>query len=124
MRDRPKGDELLACARSVLREQVLPVLPPEHKHGLLMALNAMSIAERQLQYGEAPERAEMAALETLLGQTATDLAAANRLLALSLRAGAGDPGREQRDALLAHLRTVGRQRVLESNPKALPATAR
>lgn len=123
MRDRPKGDELLACARKLLREQILPALPAEHKHGLLMALNAMSIAERQLQYGEAPEREELAALQALLGEPRPEPAAANRRLALCLRAGAGDPGQPQRAALLAHLRAAGRQRLRESNPKALPAAA-
>lgn len=123
MRDRPKGDELLASARKLLREQILPALPAEHKHGLLMALNAMSIAERQLQYGEGPERAELAALEALLGEPCPQPDVANRRLALHLRAGAGDPGQARRSALLAHLRAAGRQRLLESNPKALPARA-
>lgn len=121
MRDRPRGDELLAAARKLLREQVLPALPAQHRHALLMSLNAMSIAERQLQHGEQPEREELAALQQLLGETALSAAAANRNLAQKLRAGAGDPGQPQRAALLAHLRVVGRQRLLESNPKALPA---
>lgn len=123
MRDRPRGDELLAAARKLLREQVLPALPAPHRHGLLMSLNAMSIAERQLQYGEQPERDEHAALHQLLGDTGLSADAANRGLARRLRTGAGDPGQPQRAALLAHLRAAGRQRLLESNPKALPAAS-
>lgn len=123
MRDRPKGEELLASARKFLREQVLPATAASQKHGLLMALNAMSIAERQLHYGDLPERQELASLEDLLGSPASDLYAANRALAQCIRAGDGDPGATQRARLFAHLRTVGLQRVRESNPKALPATA-
>lgn len=120
MRDRPTGKELLACARKVLREKVLPSLPAEHKYTVLMVLNAMSIAERQLHYGEEPGRQELATLSALLGEPFGDLGAANRSLAIALRAGAGDPGQPNRAALLAQLRVTGRQRVLESNPKALP----
>lgn len=119
MRDRPTGEELLACARRVLREKVLPALPGENKHDLLMALNAMSIAERQLHYGEAPEQQELAALSALLGESLADPGEANRYLSRRLREGGGDPGQPQRAELFAHLRAAGRQRLLESNPKAL-----
>lgn len=122
MRDRPKGYELLASARKLLREKVLPALPAEHKHGLLMVMKAMSIAERQLQYGEVPERDELQALAALLGEPCADLGVANRRLSLRLREGSGDPGQTQHTALFAHLRAVGRQRLLESNPKVFPAT--
>ncbi|NMG45275.1 hypothetical protein GPA22_16290 [Aromatoleum toluvorans] len=119
MREQPKGEALLACARQLLREEVLPVLPAERKHALLMALNAMSIAERQLQNGDAPEAAELASLRNLLDDGKVALADGNRRLARALREGAGDPGSPRRDALFAHLRVAGRQRLAESNPKAL-----
>lgn len=119
MRDRPTGEELLACARRVLREKVLPALPSEHKHDLLMALNAMSIAERQLHFGEAPERQELAALSALLDESFADPGKANRRLSSRVREGGGDPGQPQRTELFAHLRAAARQRLLESNPKAL-----
>jgi hypothetical protein len=121
MRDRPTGEYLLACARKVPREKVLPSLPADHKHDLLMALNAMSIAERQLHFGEDPGRRELAALSDLLDEPFDDLGAANRSLAIALRNGEGDPGQPRRAALLAQLRATGRQRLRESNPKALPA---
>lgn len=120
MRNRPTGEELLACARRVLREKVLPSLPAEHKHPVLMVLNAMSIAERQLHYGQAPEHRELVALSALLDEPFRELGAANRSLAIALRNGEGDPGQPRRAALLAQLRAIGRQRLLESNPKALP----
>jgi hypothetical protein len=120
MRDRPTGEELLACARKVLREKVLPSLHADHKHAVLMALNAMSIAERQLHYGQDPERRELAALSSLLDEPFDDLGAANRSLAIALRNGEGDPGQPRRAGIFAQLRATGRQRLLESNPKALP----
>jgi len=130
MRDHPTGDELLATARKLLRETLLPALPPERRHDALMIANAMAIAARQLERGDDPERRELAALATLLGDgyaASADeglglraaLVAANRELARRLREGAGDPGQAQRLALFAHLRSVARQRVAESNPKYL-----
>jgi hypothetical protein len=121
MRDRPTGEELLACVRKVLREKVLPSLHADHKHAVLMALNAMSIAERQLHYGQGPGRGELAALSGLLDEPFGELGAANRSLAIALRNGGGDPGQPRRAAIFAQLRAMGRQRLLESNPKALPA---
>ncbi len=130
MRDRPSGAELLAAAHKLLREELLAALPADRKHDALMVANALSIAARQLEYGEAPERRELQALAALLenpeaGEPSdpTELRAAlllaNQHLARRIRHGAGDPGRPQRDAILAHLRGTTRQRVLESNPKYL-----
>ena len=119
MRDRPTGDDLLECARKALREQVLPSLPGEHRHTVLMVMNAMSIAERQLRYGEAPGHQELAAIARLLGEDCGDLAAGNRRLCCLIREGRADPRQAQRAALLEHLRAVARQRLLESNPKML-----
>jgi uncharacterized protein DUF6285 len=130
MRDHPDGNELLATARKVLRESVLPLLPPERKHDALMIANAMAIAARQLERGDGPERQELAALAGLLGDCHVALAedgpdlraalvAANRELSRRLREGAGDPDGPQRTALFAHLRSIARQRVAESNPKYL-----
>lgn len=122
MRDRPTGEELLACARKNLRKKVLPSIPADQKHAVLMVLNAISIAERQLHYGQDPERRELVALSSLLDKPFGDLGAANRSLAIALRNGEGDPGQPRRAAMLAQLRETGRQRLLESNPKALPGS--
>jgi hypothetical protein len=119
MRDRPTGDELLTCARKVVRDEVLTALPADKRHAVLMVMNAMSIAERQLRYGEAPEREELAAIRRLLGEDFSDLAVGNRRLCDVIRGGRADPGRRERGALFAYLRGSGRQRLLESNPKIL-----
>jgi hypothetical protein len=124
MREQPRGEALLASARQLLRDTVLPALPAERKHALLMVMNAMSIAERQLRNGDAPEARELAELQELLDDRKLSLPEGNRQLSQLLRAGRGDPGSPQRPALFAHLRRVGEQRVAESNPKALGMKAR
>ena len=119
MRERPDGRELLAAARRVLREKLLPRIDPSLRHDLLMAVNAISIAERGLALGTAPLDAERRRLVALLGDDAGDLVAASRRLAARIRAGEADPGRPTRAAVLEHLRATGRDRLAESNPRVL-----
>ena len=119
MRARPEGPELLDTACEVLREQVLPALPADKRHALLMVLNAVETAARQMSAGEAPARAELASLATLTGNAQTDLVQANRQLIERIRNGQADPGTAGHDAVLAHLRQVTRQRLVESSPKTL-----
>lgn len=119
MREQPRGDALLASARQLLRDEVLPALPAERKHALLMAMNAMSIAERQLRNGDGPEASELAELRELLDDGKLSLAEGSRRLTGLIRSGEGDPGHARRAAIFAHLRKAGEQRVAESNPKAL-----
>lgn len=119
MRTRPDGAELLEAAQALLRERLLGDLPPQRKHEALMICNAMNIAARQLRHGELPEREELQSLQALLENGRLDLLAGNRLLALRLREGLGDPGRSQRLKLLAHLRSSVGQAVAESSPEYL-----
>lgn len=46
--DRPDAAELIAIARTVLVEQIQPVLPPGQRLAGLMIANALGIAERAL----------------------------------------------------------------------------
>lgn len=130
MRDEPRGDQLLETARAVLREALIPSLPADRRHAALMVANAMSIAMRQLQAGDEPERQEAAALQAMLadvsasngGPSAPDvrarLAALNRQLCERIREGHADEG-PFREAVRRHLLAVARGRVAESNPKYL-----
>lgn len=129
MRERPTGDELLETARAVLREELMPALPADKRHAALMIANALSIAARQLQNGDAAERAELVALERLLserfGENTGDpaslraaLVTANRKLSQGIRSGRIDAG-PLREDVRAHLAGVIRQKVAESNPKYL-----
>ncbi len=118
MREQPCGDELLSCARDYLKTDILPDLDGEKKHGLLMVMNAMTIASRQLHNGEGLEQEELEKTRLLVNDPKCDLLEGNRILASLLRVGAGDPDRRGRAALLQHLWKVTEQRVSESNPKA------
>lgn len=120
MRERPDGRELLATARRVLREKLLPQVDASLRHDLLMVVAAISIAERGLALGTAPLDEERRRLTAILGDDTGDLVAANRRLAALIRAGEADPGRPARAAVLDHLRAVGRDRLAESNPRVLP----
>lgn len=53
MREQPTGESLLQCARDVLKNNVLPMLQGDAKRDVLMVMNAMSIAQRELQQGTA-----------------------------------------------------------------------
>lgn len=119
MREQPVGDELLSCARDFLKTDILPELEGDKKHGLLMVMNAMTIASRQLRNGDNALKQELDELRILVNEPNCDLAEGNCLLAERLRRGAGDPEHPGRDILLKHLRVVTGQRVAESNPKAL-----
>lgn len=116
MREQPDGAALLAIARELLRTELMPLLPKERAYEALMIANAMSIAERQLQSGEAAQQAENRALQTLL-QKQDSLAALTRELAHGVRAGRHDDDA----AAQALIWQSVVQRVRESAPKALAA---
>ncbi|MEO6958804.1 MAG: DUF6285 domain-containing protein [Burkholderiaceae bacterium] len=48
MINRPRGDELLAVARSVLLDDLLPLIPADRAYDARMIANAMAIAAREL----------------------------------------------------------------------------
>lgn len=118
--DRPSGAELLETAARCLREEVLPEVSPDHRLTLLMALNAMGIAERELQDRGAPGDARSSALHDLLGQVdgggAPDANA--RALAERIRAGHFDEG-PRAAALHAGLSADVCRRLAIANPKYL-----
>jgi hypothetical protein len=129
MRDLPTGDQLLDAARTLLRESLIPALPAEKRHEALMIANAMSIAMRQLENGDEPDRRELKELSGLLlagdarevgadPRPREQLRALNRRLCKSIRSGDADAG-TFRDSVRAHLLEVARRRVQESNPKYL-----
>ncbi|WP_145338203.1 MULTISPECIES: DUF6285 domain-containing protein [unclassified Pseudomonas] len=121
MRQQPAGEDLLICARNVLRDEILPALPDDRKHALRMVLNAISIAQRQLHYGSAPELEELLHIRTLLDDQACSLNDGLRQVARIIRSGGGDPGQRNRAALISLLRSTSQRRLNESNPNVLAA---
>jgi hypothetical protein len=126
--DRPDALMLLDAARRHLLEELLPLLPDERRLDVLMIANAMGIAGREAQAGDAALREALMRLATIYGETVPDalseeearalLSRLNRRLAADIRAGAFDSG-PQRAALLAHLEATTRARVAITNPKVL-----
>lgn len=127
MRDQPTGEQLLEAARELLRDEVLPALPANQRHGALMIANVMAIATRLLHSGDEPEQQELAALNRILplpasGSVLQALIDGNRSLCRLLREGGADSG-ELHDRVWQHLLGVTRHRVSISNPKYLEGSA-
>ena len=84
MRDRPQGQELKDLARRARRGDPALLLPDDARYRDAMVKRAETIATRQGETGDGPERRERDALARLLGEDG-DLAALNRALADAVR---------------------------------------
>lgn len=117
MREQPNAEALLAIARDVLKQDVLPLLPSDQRYNVLMIANAMAIASRQCQQGHEPEQQELKRWQEGLDSDGLIQSCAVEM-SQNIRAGVYDSpdGRVQLAKMLV---PSVRQRVLESNPKAL-----
>ena len=119
MRDLPTGPALLALAREVLLNDLLPLLPPESRLDARLVANSMAIAEREATAGAGGT----AKIERGLKELYRAAESSGRLqrLAADLRAGAFESAaqceREARDILWRL--TIGRLR--RANPRFLAA---
>ena len=82
MVDQPDGRNLLEEAERVLREQLLPALPPDLKLDALMVAAAIATAQREISGAGAPRDDEAAATAADLraGRLGGDPAVYSRLL--------------------------------------------
>lgn len=119
MRHEPTAGNLLETARGVLRDRILPALPPELRYEALMIANAMAIAARQIATGDSPVAEATARLRALYDAPEESAADLDARLVADLRAGAFDEPGPRRDAVYGHLLATARARAAESNPKAL-----
>lgn len=129
MKNLPAGSDLLAIARETLLTELMPLAKSERaKYHLLMVANAMGIAARELEVGDAAEVAALARLDRLYGQPSRELhgnalsealAEYERVLTHDIRAGRFDTEDDRRRALLDHLEESVRARLRISNPKSL-----
>jgi hypothetical protein len=125
MQDTPTAATLLAAARQVLLDSVLPALPDERRRDALMIANAIAIAGRGLTMGEDSLRVERVELEALLGAASAATELENQVRDLNCRLGAdirrGDydveDGRRKAVGKFLHDSTV--RKLRESNPKHL-----
>jgi hypothetical protein len=102
MLEKPDAADLLATAREVVLNELLPALPPEKAFAARMVAAAMALAIRE---GAAD---------------VTSLPSANLvLLARQIREGMHDPGTPRHAEVLGFLRDYARLRASVSAPKAL-----
>lgn len=110
MRKKPSGPALTDIADAT--EATADPNAGNAKYVAAMIRNARAIAERQAAAGDAPERAETAALKALLGADGS-LQDLNRALAQAIRDGNAPKGTH------SHLSAVTQAELGESNPRYL-----
>ncbi len=111
--DRPRLEELLEAVGEFLERDFLPTVgDPRLRFQLLVALNALGIARRELALGEALRQEEAAELEALLGHGG-EREVLLRELAQRIRQGQAPEG------TLAFLKVHVRRKLLVANPKYL-----
>ena len=99
MLDHPRGPALLDAVASLLRDVLLPQLPPGAAFQARVAANAVDLAAREMRLGPAADAAHAERLQALL-QHSGPPDALSAELALAIRSGAIDA---QNPALRAHL---------------------
>lgn len=123
MRDLPSGPALLALARDVLLNDLMPLVPQERRLDALLVANCMAVAEREGEAGEGPAQTIVRELEMFYSGARTGEGEPGVLsrFALDLRAGAfeNSPPRD-RDAraILWRLTIV---KLRQANPRFLTA---
>lgn len=103
MLDHPRGPALLDAVARLLRDVLLPALPPGNAaFQARVAANAVDLAAREMRLGPAADAAALDRLQALLKHAAdgASLDALEAELALAIRSGAID---DQDPALRAHL---------------------
>jgi Domain of unknown function (DUF6285) len=68
MLDRPHGADILAAVSRLLRDTLMPRLPPEMVFQARVAANALDLVAREITFGETVEQEALARLQTLLGR--------------------------------------------------------
>ncbi len=132
MQDRPTTVELLEALRDFLARDVLPALADRGlRYRMRIALHALGILEREVPEEEARLRAELAALQDLLGLPRTPppsdpkllrerVLEVNRTLCERIRDGAADSG-PWRERVLSQVQRLVEDKLQGSNPDRLAA---
>ncbi len=120
MQNRPTAAELIEAVAEFLSRDVAPELEGRTAFHLRVALNVLATVGREIEQGDAADRAEQARLADLLGRDAPleDLVAQ---AATAIRNGSLSPGTP---ALLAHLRHSVEDKLAIANPNYLAAAKR
>lgn len=111
LREPPEAPDLLATARDLLLNDILPALPQDKAFATRMIANAMAIAARDAAQDGAWQEDATARMAALAGDA--------RAFAAAIRAGRFDPGSPDHAAAAALLDDVTRARCAVSAPRAL-----
>jgi hypothetical protein len=111
MRDAPQGVELLAEARRVLADTVLPQLSSDSRYQILMVIRAITLAEREFEASAGTEEKLGEMLQQLVGSDGT-VPELTQSLSRRIRDGDFDESRE----LYEFLRLVVGFKLKETNP--------
>lgn len=120
--NQPDARDLLATAREVLLQQLLPALPASLHYEARMIASAMAIAGREMAQALACAQAETQALARVLelhGQAEPSPAEARARVARNIRQGLYDERGSARERLLDALLTITREQLRISNPKVV-----
>lgn len=132
MQDRPTALELLQAIRDLLEQEILAGLSdPRLKYRTLIAINVLRMLEREVPDEEARLRAELGALEELLGFSPAEppgdparlrrrVLEVNRELCERIRRGLADAD-PWRGRVLAHVRSAVEEKLRINNPARLDA---
>lgn len=120
MHDQPTGPELLALARDVLINDLMPLLPEQYRLDARLVANSMVIAEREAVLGTGPMHQILRELESLYGAIPDERELLSRF-AHDLRVGAfeGSPLRDRSARAMMWRLTVFKLR--QANPRYLTA---
>ena len=124
MQDQPSAGELAEAVREFLEEEILPDLDdPRTRFRTRVAMNALSVLERELEQEENLLREELARLAALLGENPAPpdsleklrerVIELNRDLARSIRQGEGPEG------TLDHLKQTVADKLKVASPRYL-----
>jgi hypothetical protein len=122
MRDLPTGPTLLALARDVLLNDLLPLLAPEARLDARLVANSMAIAEREVAAGSRTAEEIARDLEELYRDAADDREPGGlRRLASDLRAGAFEGSAERERCARDILWRLTTAKLGAANPRFLAA---
>ena len=121
MHDLPRGAALSALARTVLTEELLPLLPRERQLEARLVAAAIAIAERERAAGDGPAQLVSAALQDLYGEGAASGDRQLRRFAGDLRRGAFEEERERERAARGILWRLTFAKLRAANPRFLAA---
>ena len=113
MLDQPQGADILAAVSRLLRDTLMPCLPPDAVFQARVAANAIDLVAREIRFGETVERQSLQRLQALLNRDGS-LAELENELSLRIRNGELDL---QSEGLAEHLwqTTLAKMKIDQPN---------